>query len=436
MQAIIQDLTFSDNGTGGANTCVSLKGNILFRGCVVFNCRSHALICNSADVCAGEQPVSYLIDECDIYNWGTNGGVSVRGISLADNTNICHTIIHSPYTGVFSTDNIYAVGVSSFYICDTISHSGTNGLFCNNSNGMIAHCNFYDFATDCIHIGNGNVLVKNTNVVKANTHGIHLNRTGDVWNQASIINCGFGTGTYGFGGSHIFQADDNIVFAEVDSVVYPSNTSPWLDADNGDFTLNISQAKQAGRGVFTQNDVGYGGFLSYPDIGAVQSSGNISAPSGGGFYNHALSLSLSGTIDLDSDILKVMLLTTGYVFDTDHTVLNPGVSGSNSLTHNEIGATNYASGFGQTGRQTATITLKPNNVDNTTDVAIANITWTSLGGASNYTVVGAALVKENTSDTDSIPIVYFSFPDTLTNGGDMSLAFATLANGGNVRFYL
>ena len=56
---------------------------------------------------------------------------------------------------------------------------------------------------------------------------------------------------------------------ESGTVTYPSNTSPYVDADNGDFRLTIDAAKNVGRGSFLMGNYS-GTTTSYMDLGAAQ----------------------------------------------------------------------------------------------------------------------------------------------------------------------
>lgn len=153
-----------------------------------------------------------------------------------------------------------------------------------------------------------------------------------------------------------------------------------------------------------------------------------------GFYNQGLVDVTNGTIDLDTDTVKLMLVDTGYTFDPDHDVIDNGANNATDPSFNEIVATNYTGGFGGGGRKTLTITSGVNDTNNRADFAVADVTWTSLGGGTNDTIGGAILVKEGTNDTDSRLIVFFDLTDTPTNGSDVTLDFNSLASGGNIRF--
>lgn len=136
----------------------------------------------------------------------------------------------------------------------------------------------------------------------------------------------------------------------------------------------------------------------------------------------------NGTIDLDSNTLKVMLVKSTYTpaNHNDTTV-------SANLTAAEIVATNYAGGFGGAGRKTATgVTVTQNNALPGAKVVLGNLTWTALGGTTNDSIGAAVLIKEGTSDADSIPIVFWDITDTNTNSGDFTLTMD--ATNGNIQF--
>ena len=153
-----------------------------------------------------------------------------------------------------------------------------------------------------------------------------------------------------------------------------------------------------------------------------------------GFYNQGLLDVTNGAIDLDTDTLKLMLVDTSYTFDPDHDVVDNGGNDATDPSFNEIVATNYTVGFSGAGRKTVTITSGVNDTNNRADFAIADVTWTALGGGTNDTIGGAILIEERTNDTDSRLIAFFDLTDTPTNGSDVTLDFNSLASGGNIRF--
>lgn len=135
---------------------------------------------------------------------------------------------------------------------------------------------------------------------------------------------------------------------------------------------------------------------------------------------------MNGTFDMDTSTLKIMLLKDSYTYNPDDASLTP-------LAAAECDATNYTGGFSGSGRKTASITSQQNDTSNRYEWAIADLTWTALGGASNNTLGGCALVWENTNDAGSIPVAFFDFTDFTTNGSDVTLDFTALGSGGNIR---
>jgi hypothetical protein len=153
-----------------------------------------------------------------------------------------------------------------------------------------------------------------------------------------------------------------------------------------------------------------------------------------GWYSQGLLKCLDGTIDLDTSTIKVMLVDAGYTYDPDHQVIDPGTNDAADLSFNEIVATNYTGGFAGAGRKTAVVTLQKSNTNNRVEIAIADLTWTALGGATNDTASGAVVIYETGgADTASIPIAFLDFADTPTNGGNFTLDFAALGSGGNMQ---
>ena len=137
-------------------------------------------------------------------------------------------------------------------------------------------------------------------------------------------------------------------------------------------------------------------------------------------YNRAKKEIMDGTIDLLTDTLKIMLVTSSYVADTDHDFVDE--AGANDPIDHELSGSGYTAGFGGSGRKT----LSSNAVseDDANDRAefddTADITWTAINAG---TAAAAILYKHNTSDTDSVLIAYIDtggFP-VVTNGGDLTI---------------
>src|SRR5690554_2690070 len=113
-----------------------------------------------------------------------------------------------------------------------------------------------------------------------------------------------------------------------------------------------------------------------------------------GWYTTGLLKILDGTIDLDTDTVKVMLVKSTYTFNPDQDLIDDG--SADDLASHEVDASGYTGGFGGAGRKTVTVTMQSNDTDNRVDIAIADLTWTTLG--TGNTIGGAALVREITND--------------------------------------
>jgi hypothetical protein len=149
---------------------------------------------------------------------------------------------------------------------------------------------------------------------------------------------------------------------------------------------------------------------------------------------------LDGTIDLDTATIKVMLIKTSGTYTLnastqDENAVNTG------LTAAEIVTSGYVGGFGGAGRKTVTVSMQANDSSSPNRVEIAftpdPTTWTALGSPTTDTIGGVALIyvpAGATSDADLIPIAFWDLAtEVTTNGGDISIDWATLAAGGNLQ---
>src|ERR1051325_2967122 len=137
-------------------------------------------------------------------------------------------------------------------------------------------------------------------------------------------------------------------------------------------------------------------------------------------YTPAKRKILDGTIKLYSDTLKMMLLTSPYTPGAKDDLLD--MAGTNDAHAAETVATNYTGGFGGSGRKT--LTTVAFSIDATNHKAYWScdpITWSTLGGVTNETIVAGVVIKEVTDDAHSLPILYADIADFLTNGSDLTL---------------
>ncbi len=137
-------------------------------------------------------------------------------------------------------------------------------------------------------------------------------------------------------------------------------------------------------------------------------------------YNRAKAEIMDGTIDLLSDVLKIMLVTSSYVADADNDFVDE--AGANDPIDHELTGTGYVAGFAGSGRKT--LSGKVVSEDDANDRAefddTADITWTGIDAG---TAAAAILYKHITADTASVLIAYIDtggFP-VVTNGGDLTI---------------
>lgn len=150
-------------------------------------------------------------------------------------------------------------------------------------------------------------------------------------------------------------------------------------------------------------------------------------------YNKGVAEMLDGTIDIDTDTIKMMLVDSTYSPDKSDEVVDDGTSSDAASA--EISVTGYTAGWGGAGRKTCAITLQENDTDDRVDIAIDDLTWNSLGAGA--TIVGAVLIKEGgANDTTSRLLAYFDITNTATSGGNVTLDFTALGSGGNIRISL
>jgi len=142
------------------------------------------------------------------------------------------------------------------------------------------------------------------------------------------------------------------------------------------------------------------------------------------WYTKGLGSIMSGAVDLDTDTIKVMLVTSSYTFNVDDDFIS---SGAGTPGGSELSGTGYTAGFGGAGRKA--ITTKTVTLDDTNNRAVFDgddVAWTAINAG---TAAAAILVKEVTTDADSILIAYIdtatpAFP-IVTNGGDVTIQWAT-----------
>lgn len=129
-------------------------------------------------------------------------------------------------------------------------------------------------------------------------------------------------------------------------------------------------------------------------------------------YNKGMAKLLDSTIDLASDVIRVLLVDSTYTFDPDHDFVDD-VSGD------EIAVSGYAR---------ATLASKTLTEDTANDRFKFDATDVAFGTLASGATVGGAVIYRQTGGDDSTPtndelICFLDFSDTPTNGGSFTLQF-------------
>lgn len=136
-------------------------------------------------------------------------------------------------------------------------------------------------------------------------------------------------------------------------------------------------------------------------------------------YNIAKAGIENGSIDLDTNTIKALLITGTPAINVDHDDV-AAVLAANA----EASGTGYASGPGGAGRKTVTVSVAVDDTNDRSDATIAATSWSAiLLGATIKAVLYYKHVS-GTDDTLNIPIAITDAATGLpftTNGSDLNL---------------
>lgn len=128
-------------------------------------------------------------------------------------------------------------------------------------------------------------------------------------------------------------------------------------------------------------------------------------------YNSFKKKIMDGSIDLDTDTIKVMLVTSSYTPDQDVHDFKDDVT-------NEVSGTGYTAG----GATLANKTVTQDNVDNEGVFDADDVTWAS----STITARGAVIYKDTGVAATSPLICYIDFgSDKSSNNGNFTIQWNT-----------
>jgi hypothetical protein len=259
----LSDLIFQNNGATGGNAGIQdLQTGDVFTRCTFKGMRGAGL--NIANV-----SVPRFVVECEATGNNLSNTAGVGGFSA--NQAVFVRCVSFRNTG----SNNVGFNIQGGAAVECVAAENGGPGFRVNGNAAIINCDAYFNGGTGIALTSGSAIgdyVENCNLVKNGSYGIDGNSLAGT--TALIYNCAFGSGTQA-NTSGQTNFTKGVVVAG--SVTYASGVTPWVDPANGDFRINLSAAKSAGRGAFLEAQSGYAGTIAYPDIGAAQ---HLELPSG------------------------------------------------------------------------------------------------------------------------------------------------------------
>jgi hypothetical protein len=135
------------------------------------------------------------------------------------------------------------------------------------------------------------------------------------------------------------------------------------------------------------------------------------------WYDPAFQDIFQGTIDLDTDDIRMLLLddTGTYTPAKGTTFIDTG--GANDIVDSEV-TSGDISGYARVALASKAIDISSNLIRFNSN----NVAFGALGTSGSGKNVSAAVIYLHTgTDTTSIPIIYSDFTDTPTNGGTFTV---------------
>lgn len=135
-----------------------------------------------------------------------------------------------------------------------------------------------------------------------------------------------------------------------------------------------------------------------------------------------------GTVDATGTTWRVMLVSTGYVADQDHNFVNAN-SSSGSLGEPKV----YEISVAGYSRQNLTLTAFEDDTNEFAGLDGSDSTFTAL--TAGQTVGGAVIYRYSSSggttgDSGQDLLAFYDVTDTPTNGGDITIQWASTSAGG------
>lgn len=142
---------------------------------------------------------------------------------------------------------------------------------------------------------------------------------------------------------------------------------------------------------------------------------------------------LIGNVNSTGTVWQAMLVTTGYVADQDHNFVNANTS-AGSLGEPKV----YELTVGGYARQTlAALATFEDDTNDFAGLDATDVTFAAL--AAGQTVGGCVVYRYSSSggttgDSGQDLLAFYDVTDTPTNGGDISIQWASTSAGGVLKF--
>lgn len=262
-----KDLEWDTNGSTGGNSSspgMTITGaRNLFQRCVWRNMRASGV--NAGNVCE--------FIECEAYNNNKSNTATFGGFSVANSgARVVRCVSH--HNGTTGTNSPGFRMDQSVFALECIAHDNFgDGYYSQADQSLtIDNCDAYNNARDGLRLDTASttLVMKITNCLFAKNGGWAVSYNGSSVKFGYIYNLILGSGTWANTSGGINSA---IAPVEISGTVnLPSNTSPWVDAANGNFAqaATVTALRGAGRGVFYQSTTTpLNVTVGYPGVGAA-----------------------------------------------------------------------------------------------------------------------------------------------------------------------
>ena len=265
---LFKNFIIQNNGASGAahGLAVSGAGTVVI-GCVAHDLRQHGFNISSAA----------CLVKCEAYNCNQSNTANSGGFAFPAGANALVSRCISHDNSGTQTVGFYSDAGVVLEHCIADSNGGRGFYF--NTNGIVRllNCDSYNNIGSGVEIfGATKLFLQNCNFVKNGAWGILATSASSlIVSNYSRFGAGTQANTSG-------EVSSYVGIVQFTTASYSADVTPWADPANGDFRINLSAAKGAGDGAFTQTAASYSGTTAYPDIGAAQHQETASS-SGGTF---------------------------------------------------------------------------------------------------------------------------------------------------------